>query len=40
VPVTHKRSHQCWRGDLVGVALDTFNDGQRSLMFVSNPLGA
>jgi hypothetical protein len=31
---------QCWRDDLVGVALDTFNDGQRSLMFVANPLGA
>jgi hypothetical protein len=31
---------QCWRDDLVGVALDTFNDGQRSLMFIANPLGA
>ena len=31
---------QCWRDDLVGVGLDTFNDGQRSLLFVANPLGS
>jgi len=31
---------RCWRDDLVGVKLDTFNDGRRSLMFISNPIGA